>query len=418
MDARQQEYYNQIKTVVESKGGRVISPYYVKMINKMVFQCQDGHTWDTEARSILKGMWCRYCHGNTREQGEIAFYRRVADKGGKALTKYTGNHNYVSVQCGDCEAIWNILPYNLCADKWCPVCAYKDHGGGATRFLQTLEDRGGKLVGEYINGKTKTLVDCGKGHTWMVKPYSIVVDTWCPHCWQSSGGGASRFLQTLEDRGGKIIGEYMGGRIKTLVDCGKGHTWMAKPYSVVAGTWCPHCLQSSGESMIIHYLTEKGIAYKEQFILTELLPRKKYDFFIEYKDERIIIEYDGKMHFKYIPYYHVTENFFQHRQRVDVAKAAIALQNGYKMIRIDDWEVLRIREHLDRALAQLDVLYLASPKLYEGWFLGRTLSPEEFADAFQGRTRPKLEEESNEDVTEPLEQVKVNKPLIKLIIKT
>ena len=90
----------------------------------MIFRCEKCHEWDTEDRRILKGMWCRYCHGNTREQGEENFYKRVEEKEGKVLGTY---HNHVLIQCKKGHQ-WDVLLYNLTVGKWCPVCGYKHHG--------------------------------------------------------------------------------------------------------------------------------------------------------------------------------------------------------------------------------------------------------------------------------------------------
>ena len=335
MNARQQGHYNEIKAVVESKGGHVISDRYEKMINKMVFQCEKGHQWDTEARSILKGMWCRYCHGNTREQGEASFYERVAKKEGFVVGKYTGNHNQVSVQC-KLGHQWEMMPCNLAAGKWCPVCGYKHHGGGSKRFLETLEARKGKLIGTYINTKTRVEVQCDKGHTWHPKPYYIVI-----------------------------------------------------------GNWCPFCDGSSGENAISLYLTEKGIPYKSQRTMIGLA-RKRYDFILE--EIKTIIEYDGEMHFKFIPYYHVTEEFFKHRQLVDRVKTIHALSSGYRVIRIDYSQLLNINPLLDWALNITDPLCVTTPKLYGGWLLGTTVSPKDIAEVQEPRSRPDYNEDVLDDV--------------------
>lgn len=340
MNARQQEYYDQIRAVVESKGGIVISDQYEKMVNKMIFRCENGHEWDTEARSILKGMWCRYCHGNTLERGEENFRKRVVEKGGLVLGAYTGNANHILVQCVEGHQ-WEIKPHNVTAGKWCPVCAYRHHGGGSTRFLRTLDERGGKLLDRYVNTRTRVRVQCDKGHIWDPKPYYIVI-----------------------------------------------------------GNWCPFCSGSSGEQAIASYLTEKHIAYISQSTIPGL-PRKRFDFIIQYEGYDIIIEYDGKMHFNYNPYYHITEEYFEHRQLVDRVKMRSAFNAGYKMIRIDDYQVLHIREHLDNALSQLDAVYLASPKLYKEWRIEEGVTPEEVAEVNAGRSRPDYEYLEDNTVVSP-----------------
>lgn len=189
MNSRQQAYYDQIRMNVELKVGCVISDRYEKMVSKMVFQCQNGHQWDTEARSILKGMWCRYCHGNTREQGEINFRQRVSQRSGIVLGKYSGNHNKVLIQC-ELGHQWEVIPYNLAKGKWCPTCGYKHHGGRSDRFMQTLQERKGILLDPYINSRTRVHIQCNNGHIWNPKPRYIVIGNWCPFCTGSSGENA------------------------------------------------------------------------------------------------------------------------------------------------------------------------------------------------------------------------------------
>lgn len=293
----------------------------------MIFECKNGHQWDTEARSILKGMWCRYCHGNTREQGENNFKQRVIEKGGLIIGKYTTNQDKVLVQCALGHQ-WEIFPFNLTNGKWCPVCAYKNHKGGSEKFFQVVANNKGKILGEYINSRTRIKIECDKGHIWDPKPYYVVI-----------------------------------------------------------GNWCPFCTGSSGENMISLYLRDKNISYNCQCGISDL-PRKRFDFIINYKGENIVIEYDGEMHFKYIPYYHITEDYFNYRQSVDKVKTFVALKNNFKVIRIDYSQLMHINHHLDTALNNLIPLYLSNPRLYEGWFSGATISRKEFKSVYDGRSRP------------------------------
>lgn len=177
MDSRQQGYYNQIKTIIESKGGRVISDRYAKMVEKMLFQCQNGHQWDTEARSIIKGIWCRYCHGNTKEQGEINFYNRVVEKGGKVIGIYKGNLRTVLIECALGHQ-WEASPPNITAGKWCPACGYAHHRNDDERFFKTIEERKGRVLGQYINARTRIQIQCDKGHILDPKPYYVVIGNW------------------------------------------------------------------------------------------------------------------------------------------------------------------------------------------------------------------------------------------------
>lgn len=327
MDIRQLQYYEAIEDIVESKGGRVLSDRYTKMIDKMWFECENGHQWDTEARSILKGIWCRYCHGNTREQGEISFHQRVAEKGGIILGPYLGNHKKVLVQC-KLGHQWEVLPHNLASGKWCPACGYVHHGGGSARFMQTVNERKGKVLGEYINAKTRIKVQCENGHIWDPKPYYVVI-----------------------------------------------------------GNWCPLCDGTTGEQAIATYLNERNIPFRSQTNISGL-KRKRYDFIITYNGQNCVIEFDGQLHFKYMEYYHGTFEYFEHRQAVDRVKTLHAISKNYRVIRIDYSKLLKIKDHLDAALELSSPLYVSTPRLYQGWFLNHEVTPEEIAKVNKGRSRP------------------------------
>ena len=327
MNAKQLAYFSQIAAVVANKGGRVISDRYVKMVDKMIFQCENGHQWDTEARSILKGMWCRYCHGNPREQGEVNFRKRVAEKGGTVIGPYMGNVNKILIQC-HLGHQWEAFPYNITVGKWCNVCGYTNHRGGGEQMFKIVEERKGKVLGNYVNARTRLQVQCDKGHIWEPKPYYIVV-----------------------------------------------------------GSWCPFCTGSHGENIIATYLSGRNIIYKSQTTIPGL-PRKRYDFIIEYKGRKVVIEYDGEMHFKFIPYYHVNEKFFHHRQSVDKVKTLHAFNNNYQVIRIDYSQVSNIAIHLNYAL-ELDVpLCVSTPFLYRDWLIGKTVTNEEMTAVYNGCSRP------------------------------
>ena len=272
-------------------------------------------------------MWCRYCNGNTRQQGEENFKLRVAERKGTILGNYTGNNNKVLVQC-ELGHQWEIFPFNLTSGKWCPVCGYKHHKGGSDKFYQVVAENKGEVLGQYVNARTRIQIKCAKGHTWDPKAYYIVI-----------------------------------------------------------GNWCPFCTGSSGENIISLYLTEKNIPYTSQGTIKDL-PRKRFDFIINYKGQTIIVEYDGQMHFRYMEYYHITEEYFRYRQSVDRVKTLVAVTNNCRVIRIDYSQLANIRHHLDIALDSDDMLYLSTPKLYEGWLSGAIVSQEELKAVYEGKSRP------------------------------
>lgn len=62
-------------------------------------------------------------------------------------------------------------------------------------------------------------------------------------------------------------------------------------------------------------------------------PRKVlYEFDIFIKNTNILIEYNGKQHYEFTPFFHKYERNFRKQQQRDNHKAKLALDNGYNLI--------------------------------------------------------------------------------------
>lgn len=191
MDIRQQKHYGRLLDLVNKNKGEVISEKYTNMETKMVFKCQCNNVWEASPGKILTGRWCPKCsrkeaQRKSLEKGETSFIQKVTEREGIVIGNYIGTHNNILIQCKFGHQ-WEPRPNNIKSGKWCPACSYKTANGGSTKFLEILENRKGKLIGEYINSSTKTSIQCNKGHIWQTTPHQIVIGTWCRFCSGSSG---------------------------------------------------------------------------------------------------------------------------------------------------------------------------------------------------------------------------------------
>lgn len=316
MNTKQQVYYNDLLRITQQKGWRVLSDRYQRMDAKMTFSCEKGHIFDTQPRYVLQERACLRCSGKTLEQGNKRFIEEVTKKGGIILGTYTGHHG-------------------------------------------------------------KVLLQCKFNHRWEVKPGDLYAGDWCHSCFLDIA--KNKFLQKVKDHNGKVLDEYLGTRTKIRVQCEKGHIWEVKPTNIINNTWCPNCNESRGEHAIRVYLSNSNISYIQQGVIKSL-PRRRFDFIIQYKNENIIIEFDGNQHFEMVPLFHKTEEEFQRRQAVDRVKTALALYSGYKVIRIDYSQLNNIEFHLNRALTRLDPLYVSTHKLYDKWMLNTIISYKQYLE--------------------------------------
>lgn len=110
--------------------------------------------------------------------------------------------------------------------------------------------------------------------------------------------------------------------------------------------------KSKGEEKIEQYLNNKNIEYIPQKKFIDLVSDKDkllpYDFYLVNKN--IIIEFDGKQHDEYIPYFHKTKKAFEELVKRDKLKDKYAKDNGIKLIRIKEFDYENIEKILDNEL--------------------------------------------------------------------
>lgn len=173
----------ELKTLIESKGGKLLSNEYLNSQTKLKVICENGHIWETNYTQIKLGSWCPTCSG--RAKGTIEEMQKIAkERNGKCLS---GNYiNSTTSLKWECEKghVWHATPQSVkMAKTWCLKCA-----GNAKLTIEDMvalaKQRGGKCLSEeYINNSTKLLWECEKGHQWEARPQDIKnKKSWCPKC--------------------------------------------------------------------------------------------------------------------------------------------------------------------------------------------------------------------------------------------
>ena len=236
MNARQKKYYDKIRAIVEAKGGEVLSDY-IGANEYIKIKCKKGHIWDTTPNSIKKH-WCGKCHGNTPEQGEANFRARVVAQGGTVLGQYVNSKTKVKVMCefGD---IWDPIPNNITSGKWCDVCGYIDDKA-REKFYLIVQQKGGRVIGQYVDAKTYIAIICKADHVWDVKPYCINGGQWCRICAGLDNDIAREdFYALIAKLNGKLKDEYVNCKTRVTIICEDGHEWMAEPDLIKSGNGAP-----------------------------------------------------------------------------------------------------------------------------------------------------------------------------------
>lgn len=286
-----------------------------------------------------------------------------------------------------------IITHKLCGYKWdvticshitskrgCPECA-GNIKYTLVRFLERAkkvhEDKFdySKITKEHIHGKKSLIpITCNKcGYQWS--------PTLCSHINGKRGcmncvGHVPWTVERLIIRGNEIHGNkydysevkaehIQRAKSKIPVTCKlckyKWFPTIADHINSQSG--CPNCVSSKGEEECFNVLKTLSIEFKKEYTI-EQLPRKRYDFYFQRNNLSYLLEFDGLQHFEERSHF-CKKQSFEERQEMDRIKTKVALEAGYRLIRIDYTQIDKIEEHLEKALSSKDKLYLSTSEMYK-----------------------------------------------------
>ena len=119
------------------------------------------------------------------------------------------------------------------------------------------------VIGKYTKAVEPVAVKCLVcGKEWSPKAYSLLQGNGCPSCSAHKGArnnkgktglkDSEQFKSELKkvDQSIEILGSYVNGHSNIQCSCLRcGHTWEAKPYSLLQGHGCPRCAKSGTSFM-------------------------------------------------------------------------------------------------------------------------------------------------------------------------
>lgn len=230
-------------------GGKCLSKEYWGMDRELVWRCEKGHTWDAYPSTIRQGIWCVQCLKKYKDkEARLEAMKSIAkERGGECLSKeYINSITKIQFKCSEGHS-WMMPPHSIQSGQWCPKCGIKKRTEKRKTpiavFHKIAKQNGGKLLSDnYINGHTKLLWQCRKGHQWRATGAMVVhAESWCPYC-----QGMYKNIKDMQDlaakRGGKCLSKkYINTSTKLKWQCSKGHIWKSAPNNVISNCWCPTC---------------------------------------------------------------------------------------------------------------------------------------------------------------------------------
>ena len=298
--------------------------------------------------------WSLY-KGRDTERSKKAyegFVKLLENEGYRLVGEYVNVRTKIEIQCNEGHK-YEVRPDKFKMGRRCPICSGHHPETARIQFEEKVGNEGYKLVGDYVNNSTKVEIMCDKGHRYSVTPNSFKSGRRCPICSSKHPETAKEyFIKQVKDEGYKLVGDYVNSKTKLELECNKGHKYFVKPNSFKTGNRCPHCNTiSHGERLTRKILEECKLGFEQQKKfdgLTGLGGRAlSYDFFVE---GYLLIEIQGEQHYKPIDLFGREERFKQ-QQEHDKRKREFAINNGYKLLEIPYFST-RDLDNLEKTLRE------------------------------------------------------------------
>jgi very-short-patch-repair endonuclease len=361
---------------------------FKNMNKKFYFKCGDcKHDFDASLCNVSShDRWCPYCSRNKLcddnecqrcFEGSFASHQKSkmwSEKNGELTPRQIARCSGKSywVKCNDCTHHFQAMISHIVRtdnDKFCPICSSQymcddlDCKICFEKSLASLEKS--KYYNKELNNgldprkifknyNGKLWFDCPCGHKFEGVPNAIVRKRWCPYCCNPSiklcdaadcnscyekSFASHPKAKYLDDKTINTRLIFKNTHTKYSFTCEKGHKFQ-KQISLINlhSGWCPKCLnkteqklQETLSKLYNNLIFQYRINWCRNEETNQYLP---FDFALE--DKKIIIELDGKQHFKQVRDWAFPED----TQKRDKYKMRMANQNGFSVIRLIQLDVL------------------------------------------------------------------------------
>lgn len=120
------EPLTELLEIARQRGGDCLSKRYINSKEHLLWQCRKGHKWESTPFSVkVRKSWSPVCAGN-QPLGLEKMHKLAWSRGGKCLSvEYFNVKTAMLWQCKNGHQ-FESTPDNVKQGKWCPSCRRKD----------------------------------------------------------------------------------------------------------------------------------------------------------------------------------------------------------------------------------------------------------------------------------------------------
>jgi hypothetical protein len=359
---------------VAELGGKLIGEY-IDCRTTVLAICSEGHPCLPLPSSLSLGCgMCRTCAGSCPIFAEAEFIDVIKAQGGNVIGKYVRTGDRVHCQCAKGHDCYPVPKFVKSGFNMCQKCSGRSRIEAARKFKENIENLGGTVIGEYIDGLTSVECRCSNNHTWNVTPPRARTGNMCIECY-GLGKGKAKLEQHLRLRNFTLVKGYVNSDSRITVRCDKNHEFVKGVASFYKshGGICTICHpKHMGQTRFLKVLKEMpNLNCEPEFMFPAHLCR--YDFSLP--DLRILIEFDGQQHFEICGWHPTAEDVMESQEK-DREKMYLGAQHGFRMMRFDykwAWTNLDIvKAAILHCLSEMEnfdtMLVVSNPDMYR-WML-------------------------------------------------
>lgn len=288
----------QVREIINKKGYTLISEFFISVLKKIIIKDKEGYYYITTLDSFIRAGKnpARYHKSSPYTIQNIKLWCKLENKPFELLSdKYEGNAKYLKWQClkEECKEIFEMNWGNIYTGYGCGYCVGRQVG-----LSNCLATKNPELAKEWHPTKNGSLT-----------PYDVTCGNTTLEIWW--------VCKTCK------------------------HTWKSSANNRCKGSGCPDCSESKGERKIKEILKLYDLYYNSQYAFNDLRGVAggllRFDVPVFWDKEktqlRLLIEFDGEQHFKWIRGM-MTKEGFKILQYHDELKNKYCLENNIKLLRI------------------------------------------------------------------------------------
>ena len=270
---------------------------------------------------------------------------------------YINSVTKVCIICRIHGEFWQVPSRHLMGDN-CPYCygrTKKTIEEFIAKACSVHGDRYDYSLSDYKGSLTKVCIICPiHGEFWMT-PNAHLSGQGCPKCNGTPRKNVEQFIAEARlihgDKYDYSKVDYKNNFTKVCIICPIHGEFWQEPRTHLSGHGCPKCTDSIGESKVMDWLNAHNVEYRTQYHIElpfALFSRNhlRIDFYIP--AHNVFIEYHGKQHYKFCPYFHKTEDKFAEQQDRDRRLREYCKQHKIRLIEIPYTEI----DNIDKILSK------------------------------------------------------------------